>query len=167
MNISINSARAVELDFVAQVASVFAPMGMPSSAGRVYGYLLLKQVPVSLEQIAADLSLSKGATWNAARMLERYGQAQRHSEPGGKRALYAPSTNLGSSFALFISMLGTFGNVLQSGASTAARGEAAARLALQAKFHLLLRQAMETAIIELNASCQQGHPSLAGSGGLQ
>jgi hypothetical protein len=154
MNITRNALASAELQFVQDVASVFAPMGMPSSVGRVYGYLLLKQSPVSLDQIACDLSLSKGATWSAARVLERYGQAQRYSEPGGKRAMYAPSENFGSSFLSLISLLGTFGNVLQNGASAVATGEASTRLAARAKFHLLLRQRMETAIIQLNASCQ-------------
>lgn len=53
-----------------------------------------------------------------------------------------------------ISLLGTFGNVLQSGASAVATGEAATRLAARAKLNLLLRQTLESAIIELNASCQ-------------
>jgi hypothetical protein len=163
MNIVRNSLSTAELHFVQQVASVFAPVGMASSVGRVYGYLLLKQSPMSLEQIASDLSLSKGAAWNAARVLERYGQAQRYSERGGKRAMYAPSENFGSSLLTILSLLGTFGNVLQSGAATAATGEASAQLAARGKFHLLLRQTMETAIIGLNASCQPSRGSVTES----
>jgi hypothetical protein len=154
MNIARNALTGAELQFVQDVASVFAPVGMPSSIGRVYGYLLLKHSPIGLDQIASDLSLSKGAAWNAARVLERYGQAQRYSEPGGKRAMYAPSENFGSSFMSLISLLGTFGNVLQSGASTVTSAEASRRLAARAGFHLLLRQAMEASIVQLNASCQ-------------
>jgi predicted transcriptional regulator len=163
MNITRNSLETAELNFVQAVASVFAPVGMPSSVGRVYGYLLLKQTPIGLDQIASDLSLSKGGAWNAARVLERYGQVQRYSEPGGKRAMYAPSENFGSSFLAILSLLGTFGNVLQGGAASVATGEASARLAARAKFHILLRQAMETAIIELNASCQSSRSSATGS----
>jgi hypothetical protein len=164
MNITRSNLRTAELHFVQEVASVFAPVGMPSSVGRVYGYLLLKQSPISLDQIASDLSLSKGGAWNAARLLERYGHVRRYSEPGGKRAMYAPSENFGSSFLALISLLGTFGNVLHSGASTAATGAASARLAARARFNLLLRQTIETAIIELNASCQSSGSSATGSG---
>jgi hypothetical protein len=160
LNITRNSLSATQRHFIQEVASVFAPMGMPSSVGRVYGYLLLKQSPTSLDQIAADLTLSKGAAWNAARVLERYGQAQRHSEPGGKRAMYAPAENFGSSFLSLLSLLGTFGSVLQTGASNVATGETAERLAARAKFHVLLRQTMETAIFEINASCQPRAKSL-------
>jgi hypothetical protein len=163
MDITRSSLTTAELHFVQEVASVFAPVGMPSSVGRVYGYLLLRQSPISLDQIASDLSLSKGGTWNAARLLERYGQVQRYSEPGGKRAMYAPSENFGASFMPLISLLGAFGNVLQSGAATVATGEAAARLAARARFNLLLRQTIETAIIELNASCQTSVSSVTGS----
>jgi hypothetical protein len=163
MNITRNSSTVAELQFVQDVASVFAPVGMPSSVGRVYGYLLLRQLPVSLDQIAFDLSLSKGAAWSAARVLERYGQAQRYSEPGGKRAMYAPSENFGSSFLSLISLLGTFGNVLQNGASAVASAAASTRLAARARFHLLLRQRMETAIIQLNASCQSSERTVTQS----
>lgn len=86
MNIPVNKLNNAELQFIQDVASVFAPIGMPSSIGRLYGYLLLKQTPTSLDQIALDLSMSKGSAWNGARHLERYGFARRLSEPGGKRA---------------------------------------------------------------------------------
>lgn len=141
-----------ERSFIQEVAAVFAPWGMPRSAGRLYGYLLLKQAPISLDQIATDLEMSKGGAWNAARLLERFGNARSYSEPGSKRILYGPSDTFGAPLLEQASMMGALGNLLQDGASTLATGGAAARLAEMGRFYLSLRQTIETAIRELNTS---------------
>jgi hypothetical protein len=156
MNIARNKLSEGELQFIADVASVFTPIGMPSSVGRLYGYLLLKQSPQSLDQIALELLVSKGSAWNGARHLERYGFARRLSEPGGKRALYAPSENFGSSFTATDSLLAAFGSVLQNGANHVATGEAAIRLAQRAKFSLMLREAIAKAVSDLSAMFRAG-----------
>jgi hypothetical protein len=158
MDIATDKLTDAELQFIQDVASVFMPIGMPSSVGRLYGYLLLKQTPVSLDQIAVDLSMSKGSAWNGARHLERYGFARRLSEPGGKRALYAPSENFGSSFTATDSLLGAFGSVLQNGATNIAKGEVAVRLAHRAKFNLMLREAIAKAVSDLSAMFRPGAP---------
>jgi hypothetical protein len=158
MDIATDKLTDAELQFIQDVASVFTPIGMPSSVGRLYGYLLLKQTPVSLDQIAVDLSMSKGSAWNGARHLERYGFARRLSEPGGKRALYAPSESFGSSFTATDSLLGAFGSVLQNGATNVAKGEVAVRLAHRAKFNLMLREAIAKAVSDLSAMFRPGAP---------
>ena len=156
MNIATHKLNDAELQFIQDVASVFTPIGMPSSVGRLYGYLLLKQTPISLDQIALDLSMSKGSAWNGARHLERYGFARRQSEPGGKRAFYAPSENFGSSFTATDSLLMTFASVLQNGATNVAKGDAAVRLGQRAKFSLMLREAIAKAVADLSAMFRAG-----------
>jgi hypothetical protein len=158
MDIATNKLNDAELQFIQDVASVFTPIGMPSSVGRLYGYLLLKQAPISLDQIALDLSMSKGSAWNGARHLERYGFARRQSEPGGKRAFYAPSENFGSSFTATDSLLATFASVLQNGATNVAKGDAAVRLGHRAKFNLMLREAIAKAVSDLSAMFRTGAP---------
>lgn len=159
MNIARDSLSQDELHFIQEVGSVFAQVGMPPSTARLYGYLLLKQTPISLDQIAADLSMSKGGAWNAARMLDRYGFARRLGEPGGKRAFYAPSENFGSSFAATDALLAAFAQVLDYGATSVAKGEAAVRMAQRAKFNLLLRETIARTIAELSASFRAGGPA--------
>jgi hypothetical protein len=159
LNILRNQLNEAELQFIQDVASVFAPIGMPASIGRLYGYLLLKQSPMSLDQIALDLSMSKGSAWNGTRHLERYGFARRLGEPGGKRAFYAPSENFGSSFTATDALLAAFGSVLQNGANHVAVGEAAVRLAQRAKFSLMLREAIATAVSDLSAMFRAGAPA--------
>jgi hypothetical protein len=161
VNIARNTFNNAEMQFIQDIACVFGPIGMPASIGRLYGYLLLKQTPISLEQIAADLSMSKGGAWNGARHLERYGFARRLGEPGGKRAFYAPSENFGSSFTATDSLLASFGSVLQNGADHVASGEAAVRLAQRAKFSSMLREAIAKAVSELSAMFRAGAPTSA------
>jgi DNA-binding transcriptional regulator GbsR (MarR family) len=78
-----------EQRFVEDVARLLTPWGVPPVAARLYGYLLLCPHPVSLDQITEDLGISKSSASVAARLLESYTLARRHSEPGTKRALYA------------------------------------------------------------------------------
>ena len=78
-----------ERRFVEDVARLLIPWGVPPIAARLYGHLLLCSRPVSLDQITEDLGISKSSASVAARLLESYTLARRHSEPGTKRALYA------------------------------------------------------------------------------
>jgi len=71
------------------VARLLTPWGVPPVAARLYGYLLLCSRPISLDQITEDLEISKSSASVAARLLESYTLARRHSQPGTKRALYA------------------------------------------------------------------------------
>jgi len=93
-----SSLRDDELWFVDEIAALFAPWGLPPSSGRVYGYLMLCAEPVSVDQIAAALVMSRTGAWNAARVLERFGHVNRYGSPGSKRALYAASDNFAVPF---------------------------------------------------------------------
>lgn len=44
-----------EQRFVEDLARLLAPWGVPPVAARLYGYLLIRPHPVSLDQITADL----------------------------------------------------------------------------------------------------------------
>ena len=132
--------------FVQDVASLLATWGMPSSVGRVYGYLLLKQAPVSLDQIALELQMSKGGAWAAARRLEQIGHARRYGEPGSKRALFGPSDNYETPVLDYSALLGAFGKLLESAAATADTKRAATGLSERAQFYLSMRQTIETAV---------------------
>jgi len=45
--------------FLDQMAMLMAPWGWPRPVGRMYGYLLLQDEPVTLDRIAADLGIAK------------------------------------------------------------------------------------------------------------
>lgn len=66
----------------------FEGMGGTITTGRVFGYLLLVESPVSLDQMAADLHASKSSVSVAARVLEQAGIARRIPQRGSRRILY-------------------------------------------------------------------------------
>jgi hypothetical protein len=140
-----------ELAFIDEMASLLTPWGMAVSSGRVYGYLLLKQKPVGLDQIGTDLRMSKVSAWKAARDLADFGHVRRYGEPGSKRALYGPTDNFDTPFQKQCSLLGALGRLLRIGAASVGGGETAERLQEMARFYLSLQQTMESTIRDLNA----------------
>jgi DNA-binding transcriptional regulator GbsR (MarR family) len=141
-----SSLRDDELWFVDEIAALFAPWGLPPSSGRVYGYLMLCAEPVSVDQIAAALVMSRTGAWNAARVLERFGHVSRYGTPGSKRALYSASDNFAVPFLEQTALLEKIGNLVQTCASTIANEQASHRLADRASFWLAMRDAMRAAV---------------------
>jgi len=140
-----------EKNFIQEVAALLAPRGLASSTGRVYGYLLLRQGPVSLDQIAEDLEMSKVSAWKAARGLETSDHVRRYGVPGSKRAMYAASENFGAPFMEQAAVLGTMGELLQKCASSIATGAVASKIEERAHFYQSIRRVMEEKIDELNS----------------
>jgi hypothetical protein len=151
MNIASSRLTDDQRIFIEEYAALLAPWGLPPASGRVCGYTLLQQKPVSLDQIAADLEMSKAGAWNAAKVLERCGHVRRYGEPGSKRAMYAASHNYASILAEHCAMWGDMGALLQNSASTVATGAAADRLQEMGRFFVALRARIEQAIGELKA----------------
>ena len=84
--------------FVEDFGQLFARYGLGPSFGRVFGLLLMSDEPLSLDEIAESLGISKSGTSVAARELERAGVARRLSTPGSRRALYEASDEFESIF---------------------------------------------------------------------
>lgn len=147
----VSTLTEAEKHFVQEVAGLLASRGLSPSAGRVYGYLLLKTGPVSVDQIAMDLELSRVGAWNAARSLETYGHVRRYGSPGSKRALYSASPDFGLPLLKQAALLGQMGDVLLNCARDIAEENVAAELQERAEFYGELRQTMEQKIAELNA----------------
>jgi hypothetical protein len=138
--------------FVDEMAALFAPWGLPPASGRVYAYVLLRETPVSLDQIAADLQLSKAGAWNAAKVLERNRHVRRTGQPGSKRSLYAPSYNYAAILLAHSATYGEVGGLLsKSAASVAATEGAAARLQEMGRFLTSMRAAIERTIAALQS----------------
>lgn len=75
--------------FFDAMAMLMAPWGWPRPVGRIYAYLLLREAPATLDEIAADLGMSKSNASVAARTLEHCGNARRQGEPGSRRIYYS------------------------------------------------------------------------------
>jgi DNA-binding transcriptional regulator GbsR (MarR family) len=132
--------------FVEDVARLLTPWGVPPVAARLYGHLLLCPVPASLDQITEDLGISKSSASVAARLLESYTLARRHSEPGTKRALYTAADDYEGMVRQQNRLLEALAGQLNVGAEIAASKAVSARLEEMADFYLTMRGAMEDAM---------------------
>ncbi len=146
VNIARRQLRPDELRFIQEYAALLAPRGLPPSAGRVLGYLMLLQKQVSLDQIALDLDMSKAGAWNAAKVLERCGHVRRYGAPASKRSLYAPSSDFAAPFLDQMAILGELSKLLQKCALDTASPDAAGALKDHARFYRTIKTSTETAI---------------------
>lgn len=135
-----------ELRFIEDVASLLMPWGVPPVAARLYGYLLVCALPVSLDQITAALGISKSTASVAARLLQNYTLARRLREPGTKRVLYAVADNYEGMIGQQNRLLDALSEQLDAGAEIVDSSEARARLAEMADFYRLIRSAMADAV---------------------
>jgi DNA-binding transcriptional regulator GbsR (MarR family) len=76
-------------DFIEAFGRHFEREGIPRIAGRLTALLLVSQRPLSLDEIAASLGVSKASVSTDARRMEEKGFLQRSSLPGDRRDYYA------------------------------------------------------------------------------
>lgn len=134
--------------FIRSYAKLLVGWGMPAMAARVLSYLTLQHGPVSLDQIAADLEISKASAWNATRHLEQVNQVERHGEPGSKRALFATPENFARSLFNYSRLMQRSSTLLRDGAAVAAAPEAADRMLERSAFYHAVHEAIEGAVEE-------------------
>lgn len=75
-------------DFVERLGLIWESQGLPRIAGRVVGYLMLQAEPLSLDQIATVLGVSKASVSNDARYLARLGLVELVTRRGDRRDYY-------------------------------------------------------------------------------
>jgi len=107
--------------FIEDVTRLMVPWGVPQTAARLYGYLLLSAEPVSLDRITSDLEISKSSASVARGCLEQYTLARRHGERGSKRALYGVSDNYEGMLTEQNRLLDALAVLLRTGATTSHR----------------------------------------------
>jgi hypothetical protein len=135
-----------EWQFMEDVARLLTPWGVPPAAARLYGFLLLCPRPVALDEITGQLGISKSSASVAARLLESYTLARRHSEPGTKRALYAAADDYEVMIRQQNRLLDALAGQLNAGAGIATTRTVSARLKEMADFYQVMRGAMEDAM---------------------
>jgi predicted transcriptional regulator len=79
---------AAERRFVEGFGHLYARYGVSITFGRLFGLLLVSNGPLSLDDIADILGISKSGASVAARELERAGVIKRHGTPGSRRIVY-------------------------------------------------------------------------------
>ena len=145
-NMSNGKLAPEQKQFVEDMASLLMAWGQAATASRVYGYLLLQNEPVSLDDITRDLEISKSNAWGAAKALEEQMDIRRLGERGSKRALYVIGDDPGGALRNKIALLGMMGDLLSNRKDQVAKGPAAARMADLAAFHHRLSAAIEAVV---------------------
>lgn len=72
-------------EFIESVGDTLASWHLSRATGRVYGFLLLRSQPETLDTIGAELSLSTGGVSTAVRELVSWGLARTIPQPGSRR----------------------------------------------------------------------------------
>jgi predicted transcriptional regulator len=114
--------------FMNDLGHLYARYGLSVTFGRAFALLLLSDEPISLEDLATQLEISKSAVSVAARELERAGVARRHTNPGSRRVLYEANDDMGPVFQAMFARVRMTLPVLLAAEPVAGPGHAAGRL---------------------------------------
>jgi DNA-binding transcriptional regulator GbsR (MarR family) len=74
--------------FIERMGLALESDGLPRIAGRIFGLLLVSEDARSLDELAAELKVSKGSVSTNARLLEQRGVLERMSRPADRRDYY-------------------------------------------------------------------------------
>lgn len=132
--------------FLDDMSALMAPWGWPRPVGRLYAYLLLREEPATLDEIAADLGMSKSNASVAARTLEHCGNARRQGEPGTRRIYYSIPDEFGGPFRDKAGLLGRLVNMYEGQQARGVSQSVASRFGALAEFHTVMREAIEAVL---------------------
>lgn len=141
-----------QLSFIDEMALLLTPWGLQVTPARVYVYLQLRACAVSLDNIATDLSVSKGNASMATRLLERYGIALASRETGSKRVLYSAGSDLGAALRKNIDLLNKKSALIARDIDTVTSPEGRDKLMRLGKFYSRLNEAMEVVVSDFDGS---------------
>jgi DNA-binding transcriptional regulator GbsR (MarR family) len=145
-NLSTSELSGDQVGFIDNLAALLIDWGMPNTAARLYGYLLLKNQPVTLDDMTRDLEISKSNACTAANSLEQQKNARRIRERGSKRTLYVLGEDPGAPLHKQLALLSRMSELISEQKSKVATGAVTQRMAKLAKFHHDLCAAMESVI---------------------
>lgn len=134
--------------FIDAMAMLMAPWGWPRPVGRIYAYLLLREEPATLDEIGADLGMSKSNASVAARTLEHCGNARRQGEPGSKRIFYSVPDDFSGPFNAKADLLDRQVRMFGAQTERAIPDRVAERFDRLSKFYTAMRQAIEGVIAD-------------------
>ena len=144
-NIANKEIRQTRHRFIRGMAQLLVPLGVPQTAARLYGYLLLSEEPVSLDRIMVELEISKSTASVAARLLEMYTLVRRSGQRGTRRVLFEVSDDYNGMINAQKRSLEQLAALIKEGAQSSASKKTRERLRTMAEFYLVNRNAMESA----------------------
>lgn len=89
-----NTVAAVRAEFIELWGRLALFWGVTPGAARIFGWLLSRAEPADADQIASELSISRGGVSIGVRELEEWGLVVRKKTPGERRELFAPEVEL-------------------------------------------------------------------------
>ncbi|MCJ2188059.1 GbsR/MarR family transcriptional regulator [Novosphingobium beihaiensis] len=132
--------------FFDAMAMLMAPWGWPRPVGRIYAYLLLREEPATLDEIAADLGMSKSNASVAARTLEHCGSARRQGEAGSRRIYYSVPEEFSGPFVAKAELLDRQVRMFDGQIDRDVPPAVADRFERLSTFYTRMREAIESAI---------------------
>ena len=121
--------------FMDDLGHLYAHYGLSVTFGRAFALLLLRDVPISLDDLAAELAISKSAVSVAARDLERAGVARRVTSPGSRRVLFEANNDMVPIFQAQFARVRQSLPVLQGGDELASGSKARQRMRDMIELH--------------------------------
>lgn len=85
---------ALTAHFIESMGLTLESEGLPRIAGRIFGLLLVSENAQSLDDLAAELQVSKGSVSTNTRLLEQRGVLERVSRPADRRDYYQVPADL-------------------------------------------------------------------------
>jgi DNA-binding transcriptional regulator GbsR (MarR family) len=147
-NIANAQTRKARERFIQKMAQLLVPWGVPQTAARLYGYLLLSDKPVTLDTIVADLEISKSTASVAGRLLEMYTLARRSGQRGTRTVLFEASDDYDGMLNAQKRSLEQLAAIIDEAGHSAGNKKTRARLRTMSEFYLVNRDAMESALKE-------------------
>jgi hypothetical protein len=142
-NIDLLSLSVEQKRFIDDTTVLLTPWGMPPTMASLYAYLLIVDAPVDLDGIAEALGMAKSSASVAARTLEHYGLARRHTERGSKRLRFSASDRFSGYILAQAALMGDLGRLIEARAAKVAEPGALRRLRYLGSF----QRKMEAAIV--------------------
>ena len=119
---------APQHDFVDHMGQQMVSWNLPRTTGRVWAYLLMRDEPAVLDDIARDLDVAKSGASVGARQLVAFGLARSTGERGSRRVLFRAIDNMEAMFAARSESARSLQRLLVKGARAASTSGTRARL---------------------------------------
>ncbi len=84
----------LQIEIISVFVNLMQVLGMPKSAGEIYGLLFASTTPISSEEISTTLEISSGSVSQGLRMLRSLGAVRTVYVPGDRRDHYLAETDL-------------------------------------------------------------------------
>jgi DNA-binding transcriptional regulator GbsR (MarR family) len=144
-NIANAGLRRTRESFIQGIAQLLVPWGVPQTAARLYGYLLLSDKPATLDTIVADLEISKSTASVAARLLEMYTLVRRSGQRSTRTVLFEASDDYDGMLNSQKRSLEQLAALIDEAAHSTSNKKTRERLRTMSEFYLVNRDAMESA----------------------